>query len=131
MVSESLNPEQTALLFNMRANTVNSFKMCFTCLYRADLRCKLGCQDDDSLAHCMKCKVINEKLAKNSKLNIDDIFATTEKQKNIVLEFTLRMNTRSSLIQGHRAYQGSQILDISTPAMAGGAGERKGLPHLL
>ena len=98
MVSGSLNLEQSALLFNMRANTVNSFKMCFTSLYRADLRCKLGCQDEDSLAHCMRCKIINDKLAKISKFNIDDIFATTEKQKNIVLEFTLRMNTRSSRI---------------------------------
>ena len=50
-VSEILNLEQT--LFNMRANTVNSFKMCFTSLYRNDLKCKLGCQEEDSLEHCM------------------------------------------------------------------------------
>ena len=79
----------------------------------------------------MKCKVINDKLTKNSKLNIDDIFATTEKQKNKAVEFTLRMNIRSSLILGHMAYQGSQILDIGTPAMAGGAWERRGLPLFL
>ena len=124
MVSETLNSEQTALLFNMRANTVNSFKMCFTSLYRNDLKCKLGCQEEDSLDHCMNCKIIDTKLNISSDINISAIFATKEQQKKIVLEFTQRMNTRNTMIEELRAYQGSQILDESTPALAGGAGDR-------
>ena len=85
MVTESLNSEQIALVLNLRENTVNSFKMCFSSIYRADLRCKLGCQEEDSLARCMSCKVINDKIDKTSTIKIDDIFATKEKLKIIVL----------------------------------------------
>ena len=121
LVSDTLNPEQTALLFNLRANTVNGFKMCFTSIYRNDLKCKLGCQENDTLAHCISCKVIDTKMHKSSNINFSAIFATKEEQKNIVLEFTYRMNIRNSLIE--QAYQGSLILDNSTPALAGGAGD--------
>ena len=124
LVSDTLNPEQTALLFNLRANTVNGFKMCFTSIYRNDLKCKLGCQENDTLAHCISCKVIDTKMHKSSNINFNAIFATNEVQKNIVLKFTYRMNIRNSLIEQEvRAYQGSQILDNSTPALAGGAGD--------
>ena len=52
--------EESSTLFNVRANTVNSFKMCFTSMFRNDLNCKLGCLSEDSLAHCMTCDVPDE-----------------------------------------------------------------------
>ena len=88
------NSEQIALLFNMRANTLNSFQMYFIFRYRVDLRCKLGW----SSLHWMTCMVINDKIDMTSNLHIDEILARKEKLMNTVSEFTLRITTNYCVI---------------------------------
>ena len=124
--SEILTTEQISMLFNMRSNTVNGFKMCFSSLYRNDTSCKLGCQEQDSLDHCMRCKIISQKIGGNLIVEIAAIFSTEIEQRITVAEFIKRMNIRAALLKGSWAYQGTQILDTSTTAMAGGAEDRRG-----
>ena len=118
--------EESSTLFNVRANTVNSFKMCFTSMFRNDLNCKLGCLSEDSLAHCMSCDVLSEHIGIQHEL-FSDMFSVPDKQKLAIQTFILRSKLRTALLEGQGAYQGSTILDTSTPALEGGAGERIGL----
>ena len=127
--SPTLTFEESSTLFNARANTVNSFKMCFTSMNRNNLNCRLGCNSEDSLEHCMRCDVIN-KYTGRTEDTISSVFKTVDQQKPAIQTFIERTKVRAALIEGSGAYQGSKILDTSTPAAAGGAGERIG-PLLL
>ena len=118
--------EESSTLFNARANTVNTFKMCFTSMHRNNLNCRLGCLTEDSLEHCMTCTIIDKHVGKSKEL-FSDIFKQVVQQKQAVKTFIARKNIRTALLEGPGAYQGSAILDTSTPAPAGGAGERSGL----
>ena len=97
--SDLLNSEEISMLFNMRANTVNGFKMCFTSMHRYNLWCKLGCQETDSLDHCMNCQSITNKTGKKSKFSFDLIFSTVKEQKTVVTNFISRMFTRNKIIE--------------------------------
>ena len=128
--SDILRSEQIAMLFNMRANTIYGFKMffVFVSMNINDTMCKLGCKEEDALQHCMNCSIISQKIGRISSVNIDGIFATEMEQKILVSEFMLGKDIRTYLIEENRgAYQGYQILDTSTPAKEGGAGDRGGL----
>ena len=54
-MSALFNCEESSILFNMRANTVNRHKMCFPICYKSNTICKLGCPPQDSLDHCFSC----------------------------------------------------------------------------
>ena len=56
--SELSNTEENSMFFNQKANTVNEFKMYLTSIHRSDKNCMFGCQDNDSLDHCMSCIAI-------------------------------------------------------------------------
>ena len=103
----------------MRANTVNNFKMCFPNAFKNNTLCKLGCQQEDSIAHASTC----EELGSQSEVQYSDIFSMENKQREVVLEFTRRCQVRSALLAA-RASQGHKILDTSTRAAARGAGGR-------
>ena len=53
MDSVILNTDQISMLFNVRGNTVNGFKMSCSSMYRNNTHCKLGCLEEDSLDHYM------------------------------------------------------------------------------
>ena len=91
------------MLFNMGANTVNGFKMCFTSMHRSDLRCKLGCQANDSLDHCMSCQAITNKAGKTNNVPFVLIFSTVKEQKKAVLEFISRMNIRNKIMEENQS----------------------------
>ena len=80
----------------------------------------------DLLEHCMSCEVLNTHVGRTTDL-FRDIFATLDHQKQAIKTFIKRKNTRTTLLVGVGAYQGFSILDTSTPALEGGAGERSGL----
>ena len=126
---QSFSFTESFTLFNVRANTVNSFKMCFTSMNRNNLNCRLGCLEEDSLEHCMSCPVIDQHIGRPP-IPIIDVFKTKEKQKQAIDTFIARSTLRTALLEGSGAYQGSSILDTSTPA-PGGAGERIGLPPIV
>ena len=116
---DKLNKEESSTIFNMRANTVNSFKICFPTLYTNDTLCKLGCQGEDSIRHVFQC----EELGPQSNINYNDIFSNESMKKEVVVEFLRRCQLRSAVLAA-RASQGQQLLDTSTQAAAGGAGGR-------
>ena len=103
----------------MRSNTVNGFKMCFPNIYKNNTFCKLGCLEQDSIAHCFSCAAIDSKTLKTS-VSVRNIFDIEEKQKEAVTEFMKRKKVRDSLL-AVLASQGI-ILDTSTPAGAGRSG---------
>ena len=124
--SNTLNVEQRSLIFNIRANTVSGFKMCFTSMYRNNLNCKLGCNTPDTIEHCMTCEELNLHTGKTH-LNIDDMYSDrADVQKEAVQVFMTRRSTREVITDGTRAYQGHTVLDTSTLAAAGGAGAGRG-----
>ena len=128
--SNTLNVEQRSLVFNIRANTVNGFKMCFTSMYRNNLNCKLGCNTPDTIDHCMTCEELNVHIGKTL-LKIDDIYSdSADVQKEAVQVFMPRRNTREVITDGTRAYQGHTVVDTSTSAAAGGAGAGRGISPL-
>ena len=114
-------------LFNLRAETINGFKGCFSSAYE-DIKCRLGCKEIDNLSHIYCCKVINQYIHP-TEINVGLIYQDIDQQKSAVKEFILREKIRSNLILTDSASQGgSEILDTSTPAAsaARGAGERHG-----
>ena len=66
LASDKFSTEEKSTLFNLRANSVNGFKMCTPSIYRNNLLCKLGCLEDDSLEHSMICTVIDNHIGKTS-----------------------------------------------------------------
>ena len=74
----------------------------------------------------MRCKIISQKNGGNIIFEIAGIFSTEIEQKITVAEFIKRINIRATLLKGSRAFQGTQILDTSITAMAGGAEDRRG-----
>ena len=105
--SDILTSEQISTLFNMRANTINGFKMCFSSMHRNYTMCKLGCMEKDSLQHCMDCGVISPKNGRISIVNLVGIFATEKEQKITVSEFIQRKTIRTSIIEENRAGVGT------------------------
>ena len=59
---------------------------------------------------------------------LNEIFLLPEQQQQSVAIFMKIMSVRTALLEGRMAYQGSTILDTSTQASVGGAGERIGIP---
>ena len=112
------NYDKASTLFDMRANTVNGFKKCFPTLYANDIQCKLGCSNEDSISHILKCT----QLGVSSEITDTDIFGSTKQQHKAVTVFLQRCSQRSGLL-ADRASQGlqGQVLDTSTLASAGGA----------
>ena len=71
-------------LFNMRADTINSFKMSFPSVYRNDKTCKLLCsEEEDSISHLFKCKALN-KHENNTNPQYEPIFSDIISQKQAV-----------------------------------------------
>ena len=102
--SNTLNVEQRSLVFNIRANTVNGFKMCFTSMYRNNLNCKLGCNTPDTIDRRMTCEELNVHIGKTH-IIIDDIYSDrTDVQKEAVQVFMTRRSTREVISDGTRAY---------------------------
>ena len=120
--STYLSHDERTTLFNMRAESINGFKGCFSSMYE-DTKCVFGCQAEDTFNHWYLCKVIN-KYTQATDINIDAIYQDIHQQKEAVQKFIIREKIRSDLIQ---ASQGQiRLLDTSTPAAsaARGAEER-------
>jgi hypothetical protein len=128
MDKKGFSPEQVAVLFNMRCNTINGFKMSFKSVYGSDTMCKLGCNEDDSIAHTFECEKIDAQCVMTS-VRECGIFDDRKEQNVTVSVFMERHKVRTALIEAVAASQGhGQVLDTSTPADAGCAGARTGEP---
>ena len=118
--SDKINEKEASTIFNMRANTVNGFKMCFSNMYKNDTLCKLGCQYEDSISHAFQCKELGPQC---DNMFYRDIFTSEQQQKKVAVEFIRRCGIRTAILNA-RASQGLQVLDTSTRAAAGIAGGR-------
>ena len=114
---------ERSTLFNLRAESLNGFKACFRSVFSQDLRCRLGCQEEDNFDHIYSCSVLNQYIQPTD-INIDAIYQDIQQQQRAVQEFIHRERVRSVLIQASQGL--SKILDTSTRAAAAarGAGER-------
>ena len=83
-------------LYNLRANTVNGYKMCFLNAFQNDNTCKLGCNKEDTIAHAYSCHII--KIHESSSIiNYSSVFSDIMDQKQAVQVF-IKINTiRSAL----------------------------------
>ena len=119
--SSSFSIEEASTLFNMRASTINGFKMCFPSLYRNDKQCRLQCQEEDTIEHTFYCHKIkhHEEL---SPVNFNAIYANVKDRKQAVSKFIKLQSIRSAILVAGTAYQGI-VLDTAAPALAGVAGE--------
>ena len=114
--SSCFSKQERSTLFNLRAETQNVFKACFSSIYKDNLKCQLGCLEDDTLGHIYICPIVNQHV-KPTHLRISDIYKNVQQQQSAVLEFITRENTRSVLLKADPASQGeTQVLDTSTPA---------------
>ena len=59
MRSNVLSSVEMSTLYNLRANTVNGYKMCFPNAFQNAKTCKLGCNEEDAIAHAYSCCKIN------------------------------------------------------------------------
>ena len=117
--SDLLDSEEIALLFNMQADTIKGYKMCFSSVNQDDTHCKLKCNKEDSINHAFKCHVIKKHLG-HSDASYVGLYGNVKQQKDTVSYFITIQNIQSTLLAGC-AYQG-HILDTATPAPAGKAG---------
>ena len=114
--SDSFSHQERSTLFNLRAETQNGFKKCFSSMYKANLKCSLGCSEEDTLGHIYICPVLDQHV-KSTDIRISDIYTEVKQQKIAVSEFIYRENMRSVLLQATSASQGdTQILDTCTRA---------------
>ena len=123
LASDTFSSEESSLLFNMRADTVNAFKMCFPSAHRNDNLCKLGCGVEDSISHAFSCQVLSMHGGSQGCVYVD-IFANITQQKQAVSTFMQLQNIRSTLLLSDTAYQG-HILDTASSASPGEAGEAR------
>ena len=119
--SDCFSIEEASILFNMRASTLNGFKMCFPSVYRNDKQCKLQCLDEDTIEHTFTCHKLKHQ-DKNPSVHFSAIFASVNHQKNAVSKFIKLLTIRSALLEAGPAYQGI-VLDTAASATAGVAGE--------
>ena len=49
--SNLIDSEEITLLLNMRADTINGYKMCFSSVNQDDTQCQLNCNNEDSISH--------------------------------------------------------------------------------
>ena len=122
----SMSHEERTTLFNLRAETINGFKACFSSAFLQDSKCRLGCQEEDNFSHIYSCRILNQYIQPTN-INIDAIYNDISQQQQAVKEFLHTERIRSALIQADPASQGlSKILDTSTRAAAAarGAGGR-------
>ena len=73
--SDNFSSEEVSALFNLRASTVNGYKMCFPNVYKNDKLCQLGCSEEDSLSHSFSCPKINLHI-EHSDITWNAIFAS-------------------------------------------------------
>jgi hypothetical protein len=123
--SSQLSEEEISMLFNMRADTVNGFKSCFSSLYRNNPGCKLSCKEEDSIRHSFSCLKINISPTYHQ-VQYEDIFSEVQQQKAAVQKFITINTIRSALLASDPAYQGL-VLDTAPPAPAGEAGLPAGI----
>ena len=97
--------------------------------YRDNLNCKLGCLEEDTLNQCMICTVIDNQIGKTS-ARMYAILLVPEKNQQAVSIFMKRKSVRTAILEGRTANHGQTILDASTLASVGGAGERIGIPYI-
>ena len=74
------SPEESATLFNLCANTVNGYKMCFPSVYRSDKSCKQGCQIADSIDHLYNCVIIDRSCGE-TETSLNGVYASLSEQK--------------------------------------------------
>ena len=72
--SDKFSSDEVSTLFNLRALTVNGFKMCFPNAYKNDKLCRLGCSEEDSISHSFVCHKINTHI-KQRNTTLNAIFA--------------------------------------------------------
>ena len=118
--SDLIDSEEIALLFNMRADTINGYKMCFSSVNQDDTQCKLKCNNEDSISHAFNCHMIKKHVGLSDASYVG-IYGNVKQQKDTVSYFITIQNIRSTLLAGG-AYQGH----TATPAPAGEAGEAPG-----
>ena len=80
MTSSLFSSEEMSTVFNLRTNTINGYKMCFTKAYPDDKTCKLGCLEEDSISHSYSCKVINLQDDESS-IEYSSLYSTIVDQK--------------------------------------------------
>ena len=83
MTSSLFSSEEMSTVVNLRTNTLNGYKMCFTKAYPDDKSCKLGCSEEDSISHSYSCKVINLQDG-NSSIEYSSLFSSIVDQKKAV-----------------------------------------------
>ena len=118
-----MDSDEISLLFNMRADTINGYKMCFSSANRHDTQCKLKCNNEHSIKHAFDCHMIKTH-GGYSNASYIGIYGNLKQQKDTVSCFIRIQTIRSALLAGS-AYQG-HILDTATPATAQEAGEAPG-----
>ena len=92
-----------SLLFNMRCNTVDTFKDNFHGMYGRDNNCDLCQSHIDNQEHVFSCHVIIAALKENKKellksTRYEHIYGTTSQQFNVVCLFKSLMETRQRLL---------------------------------
>ena len=98
MRSNVLSSEEMSPLDNLRANTVNGYKMCFPNAFQNDKTCKLGCNEEDTIAHAYSCHIINIHETR-SIINYLYVFSDIMDQKKAVKVFIKRNTIRSAILE--------------------------------
>jgi hypothetical protein len=117
------NDREVGIIFNLRAKTMWGFKACFKSMWNDDIKCKLGCaNENDTIEHIYNCAKIEVKGKCASSATYIDLFRDTECQQKALSEFTRLNSIRDTLLDQESGIPGP------VPGHMHAAGRRGGGP---
>ena len=110
---------ETSLLFALRTKTARTFRANFSNLYNGKIECPLKCWDlnfnepapPDTQEHALVCKrlkVFTNSIARN-KIEYEDIFADTIKQKEVVTYYSTVIEKRENFLKKEENPPGDKL----------------------
>ena len=78
-----MSHEERTTLFDLRAETINGFKACFSFVFHQDSKCRLGCQEKDDFSQIYSSRILNQYIEPTN-ININAIYNDVSRQQQAV-----------------------------------------------
>ena len=109
--TNKLTNKQTALLFNLRCNSVRGIRANFSNQFHGDLQCRLCKKEQDNQFHITQFTELRKHIQVNNEVKYDHISGTLDQQIPITLLISSLLEVRERLLEGERAYRGTVVPD--------------------
>ena len=102
LTSPKFSNEMRSILYNLRCQTIPTFKINFHTFYKQNVNCNL-CEDgvEDRQEHALECPSILKHIHVSDSVQYEHIFGSIEEQEAITILFIRVLNVRDVLLSGN------------------------------